>query len=61
MDLRLDDPDPHIRDLAYLLHLEELLGGEWVERWLASVGSSMRCGNSGRWRGVREVPPSRDL
>ncbi len=31
MDLRLDDPDPRIRDLAYLLFLEELLGGKWVE------------------------------
>ncbi len=33
MDLRLDDPDPRIRDLAYLLFLEEALGGKWVERW----------------------------
>ncbi len=33
MDHRLDDPDPRIRDLAYLLFLEELLGGKWVERW----------------------------
>ncbi len=33
MDLRLDDPDPRIRDLAYLLFLDELLGGKWVERW----------------------------
>ena len=32
MDLRLDDLDPRIRDLAYLLFLEEVLGGEWVER-----------------------------
>jgi hypothetical protein len=30
---RLDDADPRIRDLAYLLFLEELLGPEWVERW----------------------------
>ncbi len=27
MSLRLDDPDPRIRNLAYLLFLEELLGG----------------------------------
>ncbi len=33
MDLRLDDPDPRIRDLAYLLFLEELLGGKRVKRW----------------------------
>ncbi len=32
MDLRLDDPDPLKRDLAYLLFLEEALGGQWVER-----------------------------
>ncbi len=37
MDLRLDDPDPRIRDLAYLL-LEELLGGKWVERWARERG-----------------------
>ena len=43
MGLRLDDPDPRIRDLAYLLFLEEVLGPGWVERWPASVGSSMRC------------------
>ena len=30
MDLRLDDPNPRIRDLAYLL-LEELLGAQRVE------------------------------
>ena len=38
MDLQLDDPDPRIRDLAYLLFLEELLGGEWVERWARERG-----------------------
>jgi hypothetical protein len=32
MDLRFDDPDPRIRDLAYLLFLKELLGPGWVER-----------------------------
>ena len=37
MDLRLDDPDPRVRDLAYLLFLEELLGPEWVERREARV------------------------
>jgi hypothetical protein len=31
MDLRLDDPDPRIRDLAYLLLLEALLGAQRVE------------------------------
>ncbi len=38
MDLRLDDPDPRIRDLAYLLFPEVLLGGEWVERWARERG-----------------------
>ncbi len=38
MDLRLDDPDPRIRDLAYLLFLAELLGPEWVERWARERG-----------------------
>ena len=38
MDLRLDDPDPRIRDLAYLLFLEDLLGGKWVERWARERG-----------------------
>ena len=38
MDLRLDDPDPRIRDLAYLLFLEELLGPEWVARWALERG-----------------------
>jgi len=38
MDLRLDDPDPLRRDLAYLLFLEELLGDQWVERWARERG-----------------------
>ncbi len=38
MNLQLDDPDPRIRDLAYLLFLEELLGGQWVERWARERG-----------------------
>ena len=38
MDLWLDDPDPRIRDLAYLLFLEEALGPEWVERWARERG-----------------------
>ena len=38
MDLRLDDPDPLKRDLAYLLFLEEALGPEWVERWALKRG-----------------------
>ncbi len=48
MDLRLDDPDPLKRDLAYLLFLEELLGGSGSSVGLASVGSSMRCASGGR-------------
>ncbi len=42
MDLRLDDPDPRIRDLAYLLFLEELLGGKWVGA-LGSRAWEARC------------------
>jgi len=38
MDLRLDDPNPRIRDLAYLLLLEELLGSERVEPGLPDAG-----------------------
>ncbi len=38
MDLWLDDPDPRIRDLAYLLFLEEALGPEWVESWARERG-----------------------
>ncbi len=38
MDLWLDDPYPRIRDLAYLLFLEALLDGEWVERWARKRG-----------------------
>jgi hypothetical protein len=38
MGLRLDDPGPLKRDLAYLLFLEELLGPEWVERWARERG-----------------------
>ena len=53
MDLRLDDPDPRIRDLAYLLFLEEALGGEWVERWARERGKldALR-----EWRKVARTP-----
>jgi hypothetical protein len=34
----LSSPDLRIRDLAYLLFLEELLGGQWVERWARERG-----------------------
>ncbi len=53
MDLRLDDPDPLIRDLAYLLFLEELLGGEWVERWARDRGKldALR-----EWRAAKPAP-----
>jgi hypothetical protein len=55
MDLRLDDPDPRIRDLAYLLFLEELLGGKWVERWAHKRGKldALR-----EWRMVARPPVS---
>ncbi len=52
MDLRLDDSDPHIRDLAYLLFLEEALGGEWVER------SDRERGKLDALRGWREARPA---
>ncbi len=54
MDLRLDDPDPAIRDLAYLLFLEELLGGQWVERWARERGTldALR-----EWREVARPTP----
>ncbi len=52
MDLRLDDPDPRIRDLAYLLFLEVLLGGKWVERWARQRGKfdALR-----EWRSARSA------
>ena len=55
MDLRLDDPGPRIRDLAYLLFLEELLGPEWVERWARERGKldALR-----EWRKVARTPDS---
>ncbi len=55
MDLRLDDPDPRIRDLAYLLFLEEALGGKWVERWARERGKldALR-----EWRKVARRPLS---
>ncbi len=53
MDLRLDVPDPRIRDLAYLLFLEETLGPEWVERWARKRGKldALR-----EWRKVARTP-----
>ncbi len=47
MDLWLDDPDPRTRDLAYLLFLDELLGGKWVERWARERG---KLDALGEWR-----------
>ena len=54
MDLRLDDPDPRIRDLAYLLFLEELLGGKWVERWARERGK-LDALREWRWRAARTL------
>ena len=50
---RLDDPDPHIRDLASVAFLEELLGGQWVERWARKRGKldALR-----EWRNVARTP-----
>ena len=53
MDLRLDDPDPRIRDLAYLLFLKELLGPEWVER------CARKCGKLDALREWRSARPAR--
>ena len=53
MDLRLDDPDPHVRDLAYLLFLEEALGDEWVERWARERG---KLDVLREWRNVARTP-----
>jgi hypothetical protein len=53
MDLRLDDPDPRIRDLAYLLFLEDLLGPEWVERWARERG---KLDAQREWRKVARTP-----
>ena len=53
MDLRLDDPDPRIRDLAYLLFLEALLGPEWVERWARERGKLDALREWRKWRGQR--------
>ncbi len=47
MDLRLDDPDAGISDLACPLFLEELLRPEWVERW----GHGFRARGRGRPEG----------
>ena len=52
MDLRLDDPDPRIRDLAYLLFLEEALGPEWVERWARERG---KLDALEEWRAARSA------
>ncbi|MEE9133176.1 MAG: hypothetical protein V3U13_06420 [Gemmatimonadota bacterium] len=55
MDHRLDDPDLRIRDLAYLLFLEQLLGGKWVERWARERGkldALREWRKMARWRHV---------
>ena len=33
MDLWLDDPDPHIRELAMIAFLDDVIGRGFVERW----------------------------
>ena len=33
MDLRLDDPDPRIRDLASVAFLDDAIGRPFLERW----------------------------
>ena len=49
---RLDDADPRIRDLAYLLFLEESLGGKWVERWARKRG---KLDTLRQWRAARSA------
>ncbi len=53
MDLGLNDPDPRIRELAYLLFLDEAIGPEWVERWTRERGKldALR-----EWRKVARTP-----
>ncbi len=60
MDLRLDDPDPRIRDLANLLFLDELLGGEWVERWARERGKldALREWQEVAWTPESKGPPA---
>ncbi len=53
MDLRLDDPDPHIRDLAYLLFLEEAIGRPFLERWARMNGCEAWMGE--RLRELEEL------
>ena len=33
MDLRLDDPDPRIRDLTSVAFLDDVIGRPFLERW----------------------------
>jgi len=33
MDLRLDDPDPHVRDLAMIAFLDDVFGRGFLLRW----------------------------
>ncbi len=33
MDLYLDDPDPHIRELAMIAFLDDVIGRSFLERW----------------------------
>ena len=33
MDLWLDDPDPHIRELAMIEFLDDVIGRSFLERW----------------------------
>jgi hypothetical protein len=44
----MGSPDPLKRDLAYLCFLDELLGPEWVERWVVRRKSWRRCGSGER-------------
>ncbi len=60
---RLNDRDPRIRDLAYLLFLEQLLGGKWVERWARERGKldALREWGKGGADPGSSGPPLRNL
>jgi len=38
MDLWLDDPDPHIRDLAMITFLDDVIARSFLERWARMNG-----------------------
>jgi len=45
MDLRLDDPDPHVRAFAVLAFLDDLFGRGFLVRW-ARMNDCKECSTS---------------